>query len=218
MRLNRYLAQALGLSRRKADGLIAGKRVKVNGTLAELGREVGQADQVTLDSEVIKLPPVTVLLTLNKPAGFVCSRDGQGSKTVYDLLPPEFHNLKSVGRLDKDSSGLLLFTNNGQLAHELTHPSFQKNKTYEIELDRPLAAADKIKIETGVILEDGLSKLKLEGNGKKWTVTMNEGRNRQIRRTFEALGYKVTKLHRTHFGEHSLNSLAQGKFRVDQRQ
>lgn len=213
MRINKFVALASGLSRRKADRLVESGQVFVNGAAAQAGQQVEQSDTVTLGSRRIVLPYTTQTIMLNKPAGYVCSRDGQGSATIYDLLPPELHHLKPVGRLDKDSSGLLLLTNDGQLAHELTHPKFEKEKVYEVELDKPLVLEDKAKIEQGVKLEDGLSALRLKGDGKDWTIAMNEGRNRQIRRTFAALGYKVAKLHRTQFGEYELASTKLGGFR-----
>lgn len=212
MRLNRYIAQATGISRRAADSLITEQRVKVNEELAQLGQIVHVTDQVTIDGKALELEPKTIAIMLNKPVGYVCSRDGQGSSTIYDLLPTELHNLKPVGRLDKDSSGLILLTNDGKLAHELTHPSFEKTKVYQIELDKSLEESMESKIEEGIQLEDGLSSLELSGSGKNWTVTMHEGRNRQIRRTFEAVGHTVTHLHRIKFGPFSLESLAPGKF------
>jgi 23S rRNA pseudouridine2605 synthase len=149
----------------------------------------------------------------------VVSRDGQGSKTIYDLLPPDFHHLKPVGRLDKDSSGLLLLTNNGQLAQELTHPKYRKMKIYEVELDKPLTSADWQKItEVGVRLEDGVSRFELhrleKNDGLKWVVTIYEGRNRQIRRSFAVLGYTVKRLHRSHFGDYFLGDLQPSDFKI----
>lgn len=212
MRINQYVAKATGVSRRKADKLIASKEVTVNGKVASLGYEVLPNDIVKCGKEVLKLNATSMTIMLNKPVGYVCSRDGQGSNTVYNLLPAEFHNLKPVGRLDKDSSGLLLLTNDGELAHRLTHPSFQKEKVYEVEIDIPLTDSDRKSIEAGVELNDGKSSLKLEGRDKHWTVRMSEGRNRQIRRTFEALDYSITKLHRTKFSDYKLNDLQLGQF------
>lgn len=156
-------------------------------------------------------------IMLNKPSGYVSSREGQGSRTVYDLLPAELHTLKTVGRLDKDSSGLLLLTSDGTLAHELTHPSFQKVKAYEVTLDKPLQPLHRQMIsDHGITLEDGVSKLELErlhdGDECKWIVRMHEGRNRQIRRTFESLGYNLPRLHRTHFGKYMLGGLKLGSY------
>ncbi len=213
MRLNKYIALATGLSRRKADELIANHEITVNGESADVGYDVQTSDEVKRGREVLRANDKAILtVLLNKPVGYVCSRDGQGSKTIYDLLPQDLHQLKPVGRLDKESSGLLLLTNDGELAHQLTHPSFQKEKVYEVEIDKPLSGSDHKSIESGVELEDGKSILKLQGSGKTWTVTMSEGRNRQIRRTFEALGYSVTKLHRTKFGSYGLDKLREGLY------
>jgi pseudouridine synthase len=154
---------------------------------------------------------------LHKPVGYVCSRNGQGSQTIYQLLPSELQQLKPVGRLDKDSSGLLILTNDGGLAHELMHPGFQKTKQYTIRLNQPLQPLHhQIITHYGIQLEDGRSRLQLErqteGNDYEWHVTMREGRNRQIRRTFAALGYTVTNLHRTHFGNYTLGELKTGHY------
>jgi 23S rRNA pseudouridine2605 synthase len=213
MRLNQFIALSTGMSRRAADKLIEAGQVTINDKQAALGTIVNTSDKVVLDGKLLNLPAAAVTIMLNKPVGYVCSRAGQGSKTVYDLLPKEFYNLKPVGRLDKDSSGLLLLTNDGQLANQLTHPSFAKEKVYEVELDKNLAALDRDSVEKGVILADGVSKLALNGAGKNWIVGLSEGRNRQVRRTFAALGYAVTKLHRTKFGPYKLDSLEVGNFR-----
>lgn len=215
MRINRFVALATGMSRRAADTAIAQGRVMLNGNPAQLSAQVNDSDMVTLDGKILK-PVTTTTITLNKPVGYVVSREGQGSKTVYDLLPPELHNLKPIGRLDKDSSGLLLMTNDGQFAQELTHPKYQKQKVYEVELNKPLVPLHRQMLQDhGIMLEDGPSKLQLErlheANDRAWKVTMSEGRNRQIRRTFAALGYKVIKLHRTHFGHFSLGGLNSGQ-------
>jgi 23S rRNA pseudouridine2605 synthase len=213
MRLNKFVALHTGLSRRNVDRLTKEKKVIVNGVLALMGQEVTDRDEILVDGKKITTSTKILTIMLNKPAGYVCSRNGQGSKTIYDLLPPEFHNLKPIGRLDKYSSGLLLLTNDGTLANELTHPSRQKEKVYQVELNKPLVHEDKIRIEQGVMLDDGLSKLRLKGSGKKWEVKMHEGRNRQIRRTFGALGYKIIKLHRTKFGDYNLKPLAISKYK-----
>lgn len=217
MRINKYVALASGLSRRKADEAIAAGQVSVNDTAPVAGQDIGQTDVVRLQGRILSVPVSLTTLMLNKPAGFVVSRDGQGSRTIYDLLPAGYHNLKPVGRLDKYSSGLLLLTNDGNLANELTHPSHQKTKLYEVSLDKPLQPLHRQMIsDFGVALEDGPSKLQLErqteGNDHNWLIAMHEGRNRQIRRTFSSLGYEVRRLHRTHFGQFSLGALKQGEF------
>jgi 23S rRNA pseudouridine2605 synthase len=216
MRINKYVAQATGLSRRKADEAIALGRVTVNGKTPEPGVDIAAQDVVKLDGISLRPLEVTTIL-LNKPIGYVVSRDGQGSKTIYDLLPAAYHYLKPVGRLDKDSSGLLLLTNDGDLANELTHPSRQKIKVYEVSLDKPLQPLHAQMIrDHGIRLEDGASTLQLErqkeGDDIAWIVTMHEGRNRQIRRTFAALGYNVIRLHRTRFGNYHLGQLKQGGY------
>lgn len=217
MRINRFIAAATGLSRRAADQTVANGRVTVNGQPAHAGQTVAESDHVVLDGHLLVLQHKQTIL-LHKPVGYVCSRDGQGNKTIYDLLPPELHHLKPVGRLDKASSGLLLLTNDGELAQQLTHPSFQKVKVYEITLDRELKPLHRQMIsDIGVRLEDGPSRLQLErsheNNAHQWRVTMHEGRNRQIRRTFAALGYTVTKLHRTQFGSQELAGIEAGSYR-----
>jgi 23S rRNA pseudouridine2605 synthase len=134
---------------------------------------------------------------------------------VYELLPSELHHLKPVGRLDKNSSGLLLLTNDGRLAQELTHPSLRKTKIYEITLDKPLQPLHRQVIsDHGVLLDDGPSRFELDRikDDTTWRITMREGRNRQIRRTFAALGYEVTALHRTNFGHYKLGELVSGRY------
>ncbi|HEX7633436.1 MAG TPA: pseudouridine synthase [Candidatus Saccharimonadales bacterium] len=212
MRINKFVASATGMSRRAADAAIAEGRVALNGKPIQLGDQVGDTDVVTLDNQPLLRAPETVTIMINKPVGYVVSRNGQGAPTVYSLLPEEYQHLKAVGRLDKDSSGLLLLTNDGDLANELTHPRYSKTKVYEITLDKPLQPLHQQMIsDHGIKLEDGVSQLgleKIDDQGRQLRVTMHEGRNRQIRRTFEALGYKVTKLHRTHFGPYSLSQIA----------
>ena len=154
-------------------------------------------------------------LAFNKPVGYVCSRRPQGSApTLYDLLPQKYHHLKTVGRLDKDSSGLILLTNDGDFAFQLTHPKFRKSKVYEVNLDHPLEPLHQQMIsDYGVELPDGLSKFKVIKTAlqTQYIVVLTEGRNRQIRRTFASLGYKVTRLHRTQFGKYELGNLKSGK-------
>lgn len=212
------MALATGMSRRAADAAVEQGKVTVNGEIAASGQQVSEADKVLLDNSQLLSPKTHITTMLNKPVGYVVSRDGQGSKTIYDLLPPEYHHLKPVGRLDKDSSGLLLLTNDGDLAHELTHPSRQKTKIYEVTVDKPLQPLHhQMLVDFGVELEDGPSKFdaleKMDDYGKNWTVKLHEGRNRQIRRTFAALGYKVTKLHRTQFGSYKLKNLKPGEIK-----
>lgn len=216
MRLNKYIAASTNLSRRKADEAIAAGRVTINGRTAEQGTEVAESDVAALDGRTLTPAILAITIMLNKPRGYVVSREGQGSQTIYELLPPEYQSLNPVGRLDKDSSGLLLLTNDGRLAHELTHPSKQKLKVYEMSLNKPLQPLHRQTInDHGLTLTDGLSKLQLDrlkdDDDTTWQVTMHEGRNRQIRRTFEALGYTVKTLHRIQFAQYSLGALKAGE-------
>ena len=216
-RLNKFLATNLGVSRREADDLIAEGRVLIDGEPAVLGARFENGAKISVDGEQITEKKL-VYLMLNKPAGYVCSRKQQGDNpTLYELLPKEYKELKTVGRLDKDSSGLMLLTNDGDFAFRMTHPKFVKTKIYIAELDRALEPLHQQMIaDFGVKLNDGISKLglvKLDDNRKKWEITMHEGRNRQIRRTFGALGYTVTALHRIKFGDYELGDLGEGELK-----
>ena len=219
MRLNKFIAHATGISRREADELIRTGNVVVNGKAADLGCDVDPNDDtVTVNNQLVKLPTEHTTIMLNKPVDYVCSRNAQarGVKTIYELLPDQYKALKTVGRLDKDSTGLILLTDDGDLAHQLTHPSFAKTKEYIVELDHALAPLHQQMIsDFGINLDDGPSQLLLErlnDERTKFNITMHEGRNRQIRRTFAALGYQVKSLHRTTFGPYTLGDLASGKW------
>lgn len=219
IRLNKHLAHALGVSRREADQMIEAGRVAINGQSAALGARFIATDTVTLDGALISTTtPQSIYLLLNKPVDYVCSRRRQGdTPTIYELLPEQYRLLKPVGRLDKDSSGVLLLTNDGDFAHRMTHPSFHKTKEYEVTLDRGLEPLHQQMIsDFGVQLEDGRSQLTLarlhDGSRQEWIVSMHEGRNRQIRRTFAALGYTVVRLHRTRFGNYSLGDIKNGEY------
>lgn len=221
-RLNKYLAFHLGLSRREADALIAAHKVTVAGEPAMLGARVDEGQPVTVGGKLVTPKQAYTYLTFHKPIGYVSSRKQQGDvPTLYSLLPTQYHALKPVGRLDKDSSGLLLLTDDGNFAYQMTHPKFYKVKTYQVSLNAPLEPLHQQMIsDYGIQLDDGPSKLSLErqdDSRKNWTVTMHEGRNRQIRRTFAALGYEVATLHRTSFGPYMLKDLQEGRFEVTTR-
>lgn len=217
MRINKFIAASTELSRRGADEAIAEGRVFINSARPAPGQQVTAADIVTVDGVRVTPPTTTETIMFYKPAGYVCSRRGQGSRTIYDLLPERYQRLESIGRLDKESSGLLLLTNDGTLAQQLTHPSHRKIKVYTVKIDQPLQPLHHQFIaDKGVQLEDGPSRLqleKLDTTGNEWRVTMQEGRNRQIRRTFKSLGYEVTYLNRTQFGQYHLDNLAPGQIR-----
>jgi pseudouridine synthase len=216
VRLNQYVSLATGLSRRAADAEISSGRVSIDGSVAPLGTKVPPGSIVTLDNVTLKLPTESVYIMLNKPVGYVSSRLRQGEDpTIYDLLPKDFERLKPAGRLDLDSSGLMLLSNNGHFIQHYTHPSGEKVKTYNLILTKPLTESDATALTRGVKLEDGFSHLRVERvSGTKATVSLSEGRNRQIRRTLGALGYGITALHRTAIGPYQLGSLAPGKWQT----
>lgn len=228
VRLNKFLAERLGISRREADNAIAAGKVTVDGKKAVLGERVIVSDgsdsgsidnfpKVCYNGSMVPAQAGYLYIALNKPRGVVCSRKSQDNgKTVYDLLPARLQELKTVGRLDKDSSGLILLTNDGDFAFRMTHPKFVKTKVYEVELDRALEPLNQQMItDFGIQLGDGVSKLGLERmdeERKKWKVIMSEGRNRQIRRTFGALDYTVVELKRISFGAYQLDGLGEGEW------
>ncbi len=230
IRLNKFLAERLGVSRREADDLISAGKITVNGSPAVLGVHIDKNDKVCYNNKIVPFDTEYLYLAFNKPVGYVCSRRAQGSApTLYNLLPKAYQKLKTVGRLDKDSSGLILLTNDGDFAFQMTHPKFRKIKIYEVELDRPLEPLHQQMIsDYGVMLDDGPSKFLImkneltkpssSGRSSKeisqahYIVSISEGRNRQIRRTFAALGYRVTRLHRTEFGKYQLSGLEPGKY------
>lgn len=222
VRINKFIAVLSGISRRRADDLIAAGKIKVDGRTPSAGYQVKDVDRVVSTDNNFGFDhkgsdqPQRMLLMLDKPVGYVCSRKGQGSQTIYKLLPAKYHHLKPVGRLDKDSSGLLLMTNDGNLADKLTHPRYQKEKTYRIKLDKPLVQKTKNQLLRGVELEDGLSKFtKLKQcSACEYEVTLTEGRNRQIRRTFIALDYEVIELTRVKFGPYSLGRIGDGEYHI----
>jgi pseudouridine synthase len=211
MRLNKFLAEHTDLSRRSADTAIANGRIRVNGKPATLGLPVGETDTIELDGQAITSnSPKIVTILLHKPAGYVCSKNGQGSKTVYDLLPKAYEGLNIAGRLDKDSSGLVVMTNDGSLLNELTHPSNNKEKAYIVSIDKTLWPEDQKKLLSGTDIGDERpSKFKRmkKQSDKTYEIVLGEGRNRQIRRAFESLGYTVTKLHREQLGRFRLGKL-----------
>ncbi|MBQ2637592.1 rRNA pseudouridine synthase, partial [Candidatus Saccharibacteria bacterium] len=196
-------------------------KITLTGEKATLGARINREHidkhlKVFYNGKIVPIETVFLYLAFNKPIGYVCSRRAQGSApTLYELLPKKYHHLKTVGRLDKDFSGLILLTNDGDFAFQMTHPKFRKNKVYEVELDQPLEPLHQQMItDYGVVLDDGPSRFKVIKDDNHYIVILSEGRNRQIRRTFATLGYTVTKLHRTGFGKYELGDLAPGKYAI----
>ena len=211
-------------SRRAMAEAIKQGRIVLNGVpVASFKQEIGGArDALTLDGKPVKIKQMEpVYLMLNKPTGVLSTtRDERGRRTVMDMLPPEYggRNLHPVGRLDMDSSGLLILTDDGALTHRLTHPRFEKEKEYVITLDREMRAEDKARFEQGLELEDGLTwpttVRQNPAEPKSYYVTLHEGRKRQLRRMFASLGYRVTGLKRIRIGNLLLGELPAGKTRV----
>lgn len=221
VRLNKYLAHMTGMSRREADQAIDAGHVLVNGRLARLGNVIQpDRDKIEVRGQSVQSRPKRyTYLLLNKPTGYVCSRKQQGdAPTIYALLPREHQHLKVAGRLDKDSCGLVLLTDDGDAIYKLTHPKFVKEKVYHVGLNKPLKSGDRKTIVQGVELEDGVSKLKIADlksqKPNMYKVTMHEGRNRQIRRTFKSLGYTVTHLERQSIGPLNLGDLPVKKVKL----
>jgi 23S rRNA pseudouridine2605 synthase len=216
MRLNRYLALCGLGSRRACEEVILGGGVRINGRpVRELATVVDPDDTVVARGRVVR-PAQSRYLVLHKPLGCLSSRQSQGGKpTVYDLIPRDAGNLPHVGRLDAESEGLLLLSNDGALAQAITHPSRHVEKEYEVILDRSFDPALTAKLLKGVYLEEGRAKaahVHIEG-GNKLRVVLTQGINRQIRRMFAALGYKVKRLTRTRLGPLKLGRLPRGAWR-----
>ena len=201
------------MSRREADDLIAKGKITIDGKVAELGARLDKTSKVCYNKKIIPFETDYLYIAMNKPVGYVCSRRAQGdAPTIYEILPKAYQKLKTVGRLDKDSSGLILLTNDGDFAFQHTHPKFKKEKIYEVELNRSLEPLHQQMIsDYGIMLDDGPSKFTIIKDNNKYIVKLSEGRNRQIRRTFAALGYTVAKLHRTNFGKYELSGLKPGE-------
>lgn len=220
-RLQKVMAHAGVASRRKSEEIIAQGRVKVNGIkITEMGFKVDpQTDVIEVDGEIISKEK-RIYMMLNKPEGYVTTVDDpRGRKTVLDLIAAVPQRIYPVGRLDYDTTGLLLLTNDGDLTYILTHPSHMIDKTYRAEVKGNLSREDFNNLERGVDIEGGKTapastKLILQKKGiTSFFITIHEGRNRQVRRMCKALGYSVINLHRTAFGSLRLKDLRQGAYR-----
>ena len=224
MRLNRFLAQSGLCSRREADDFITAGLVTVNGQIVtQLGTKVLPTDEVKFNDSRVQ-GEKKVYLVLNKPKGYVTSLDDpHAGKTVMDLVEGACtERIYPVGRLDKNSLGLLLFTNDGDLTKQLTHPTYLKKKIYQVTLDKPLARADMDRIAEGITLEDGeifadeISYVK--ENKQEIGIEIHSGRNRIVRRIFEFLGYTVTKLDRVYYAGLTKKNLKRGAWRFLSRE
>jgi 23S rRNA pseudouridine2605 synthase len=214
MRLNAYLARTGVSSRRGADELIQAGRVRVNGEVAGLATYVRARDRVELDGEPLEVEPLTYVL-LHKPAGVVTTaRDPQGRPTVVGLVVHE-HRVVPVGRLDADTTGALLLTNDGPLAHRLMHPRYEVDKVYEVEVEGEPSGEALVQLAGGVELEDGkTAPATVERVGpSSLRLTIHEGRKHQVKRMLETVGHPVLRLHRSGYAGLTLDELAPGEWR-----
>ena len=217
IRLNKYIASSGVCSRRKADELIEAKKVKVNGNLVEdFGMQIDEKkDVVIVDDKRIRLENKKIYLMLNKPVGYVTTNDEQlGRKCTNDLIH-ENERVFPIGRLDMDSEGLLLFTNDGEFSNSLMHPSKKVEKVYIAKLNRKINDEKIEMLKNGVDIGDYVTKpakvQRIASNVVK--ITISEGKNRQVRRMCEAVGLKVIKLQRVQIGNLELGTLPTGKYR-----
>jgi 23S rRNA pseudouridine2605 synthase len=217
VRLNRFLAAAGIGSRRHCDELIAAGRVTINGVVcADFSAQPGPRDHVKVNGRLVRVgTPLTIML--HKPAGFVSTRkDPHVRDTIFDLLPAKFSRLFNIGRLDAQTEGLLLITNDGELAQHLTHPRYKIEKEYEITLDRPWDSALAPKLLRGIVLDGQRAKItRLHPvSPTRLRVVLRQGINRQVRRMFKALGYHVKHLVRTRIDSLRLGDLPCGHWRA----
>lgn len=221
MRINKYIAQSGIVSRRKADELVLSGRVKVNGKVVTiLGFEIRTKDKVTVDDKLVKVIRYDYY-RFYKPTGCITTHDDdKGRKTIYDYLPNELHHLKPVGRLDKDSSGLIILTNDGDLIYDLTHPSIKVSKVYKVAVDSKITYEELETLAKGVEIEKGkiayCDSQILEQNSKSTLleITLYQGLNRQIRKMFEYLGHKVISLKRIRHATIDVVGLKRGEVKL----
>lgn len=217
VRLNRFLASCGIASRRKSEAFILEGRVEINGDIiTDLGVRVREDDHVKFDGRLLRKKS-DLTLVLNKPVGYICTRDDpEGRNTIYDLLPNKFGSLHYVGRLDFNSSGLLLVTSSGELTELLTHPRYHVEKEYEVVLDRMFHVEDTQQLLDGIHFQEGLAKVESVkfDSRKRLKMVLTQGFNRQIRRMFSKLDYKVKRLERIRIGQFTAPDLSTGDFRL----
>ncbi|MBE7061497.1 MAG: rRNA pseudouridine synthase [Clostridiales bacterium] len=221
MRINKFLASSGVASRRAADQMIIDGVVKINGRICSPGDDVNVgSDTVTVNGKPVNVVKKFDYYMMNKPKGYVCTvKDDKGRKTVMDLLPNNAKRLFPVGRLDYDTEGLLLLTNDGDLTYKLTHPKNEVPKTYLVKTEKPVSDEDVIKLRSGVYVDGVKTKkcnvhlIETNKSGSKLHITITEGRNRQVRKMFEAVNNCVDFLKRIKIGDLTLSGLNRGEIR-----
>jgi 23S rRNA pseudouridine2605 synthase len=216
IRLQKYIADCGVTSRRKAEELIIDGKIKVNGrVINELGTKVDNNDKVEYDGGVIKIESDKIYIALNKPVGYISSSTSRQGKSVLELIDIE-KRVYPVGRLDKDSSGLIILTNDGELTNEITHPKYGSEKEYEVILNRPITDSDKKKLESPMIIEDKeLQPARVASvKGNKVNLVLKEGMNRQIRKMMAKLSYSVIDLKRIRVGKLNLGKIKEGQWQM----
>ncbi len=220
MRINKFLAESGVASRRAADKLIIDGLVTINGKVAKLGDEVNSSDSVKVNGKLVNVVKKFDYYIMNKPKGYISSvKDDKGRKTVMDLLPSDKKRLFPVGRLDYDSEGLLILTNDGELTFKLTHPKNEIPKTYLVKTEKPVSDSDIARLRAGVNIDGVLTKkckINVIETNKTFTklhITITEGKNRQVRKMFESVNNSVDFLKRIKIGDLTLSGLNRGEVR-----
>lgn len=221
MRLNKFLSNSGIASRRKCDEIIKEGRVFVNGNqVVELGVQINpKKDKVTLEGKRVSLPSSFVYIKLNKPKGYACTAsDEKGRKTIYELIDSD-ERLFSIGRLDYDTEGLLLLTNDGEFANKVAHPRYHMDKEYRVTAEGEIKESELAVMRKGVVIDGErlpsakVEKLSFENGFTKLSVVIDEGQNRQIRRMFEAIGHQIKLLKRVRIGAVKLGGLSRGEYK-----
>jgi len=220
MRLNKFLARCGVDSRRKCDNLIKNKKISINGSIVtDFSYQVKQNDIILLNGKFLEIQEKSVVYILNKPKGYICtSNDTHSRLKVVDLIETDVR-LFTVGRLDRDTTGIILLTNDGDISNYLTHPKYQKEKKYYVKTKGKIDSVFLKQIKNGYILDDGTkvkAQIKLTsqlGNNFEWDVILKEGKNREIKRIFSNFDARVSLLHRYYFSGFQLNNLNPGKYR-----
>lgn len=221
IRLNKFIASSGLYSRRKADELIQAKKVQVNGKIVtDFSTTVNRKDKILVNGELIFIKKEYTYIKYYKPAGYITTKsDEKGRKTIYDILPPEVQHLKPVGRLDKDSTGLLIMTDDGDLINKMTHPSIKIPKVYRVCVEGKIEQNDLIRFAKGIEIEKGKIAYAeavvedFEDDNTILTIILRQGMNRQIRKMAEAINHPVISLKRIYHGCIDLTGLKKGTFK-----